>query len=135
MRRGQVTLDLLVAVMVSLFLITWIQGFISIQTDQSQKMGITQENAQATIAAGSTMNAFYAMNPGGNDYAESIDPKITSFLKETEYSIVKNSRENELTITTQHGKDQVNYSYRVQGSTHYQGNCTDDTGGLPCVRG
>lgn len=134
MNNGQMTIDFLVAVMLSLFLITWIQGFISVQSNQIQRFGVTQETAQASISVGSVINTFYAMNPGSNDYARALDPEIRGFLKETNYDIQKSPGDDQVVVSTRYGGNQTSYYRLVVGDSSYSQNCSE-TGGLPCVEG
>lgn len=121
------------AVLITMFLLTWIQGFIEIQTKQTQSQGIHQETAQVAVSSGSIMNTFYASNPGTGDYSESITPRVENLLDPVNPAVVKNQNNDELTVTTSYEDKKATYSYPVHGNTTYHENCSE-TGGNPCVK-
>ncbi len=121
------------AVLITLFLLTWIQGFIEIQTTQTQTQGIHQETSQVAISTGSIMNTFQALNPQTGDYSEAATLRIKNMLEPVNSTLTKNQEDNQITVTTFYGDNQATYSYPVHGNTTYQENCSN-TGGKPCVK-
>lgn len=130
MKKGQITLDLLLAVFLSLFIFVWLQGYITVQHQETQNQGIRQETASITIAEGSIMNSFYALNPKEGDYSELPGFTPTEFLEEIE--IQKTTSEDKLRSETSFEEIDTIYEYPVLDLNYYE-SC-DETGGNPCVK-
>ncbi len=134
-QKGQITLDLFVAILISIFIFTTIQGYLLLQTDQTQETGINQELQRKTTAIGTIMNNFYASNPENGDYSAIIDPGIKDFLTQPTTTVTKGTNDEELTITVDYGEGkQATYTYPVPTGIEYDSSC-NEVGGEPCVRG
>ncbi len=134
--KGQVTLDVLIAIFLSLFVLTWLQGYITIQQQEAEKQGISQETASIAISEGSVMNTFYAMNPSDmGDYAAIPGLETTRFLEDTDTYKQKEYDDEELQIES-HLDDLIfEYAYRVPETMVYYEECPDgEIEGEPCVR-
>lgn len=133
--KGQVTLDLMVAILISLFLFTWIQSYIGTQAGQTQEMGINQELQRKTVALGTVMNNYYALSPESNDYSALINSEIKNMVIEPNVTITKQSADTQLTVTVDYGgaEDQATYTYKVPQGITYDSECAE-TGGEPCVK-
>ncbi|MFW5902314.1 MAG: hypothetical protein ACOCTT_00290 [archaeon] len=130
MEKGQITLDLLLAVFLSLFVFVWLQGYITVQSQETQNQGIRKETASIAIAEGSIMNSFYALNPGEEDYAELPGFNPTEFLEEI--TTEKSTTGEELEIESSFKEEQFTYSYPVLDLNYYE-DC-DEAEGEPCVK-
>ena len=105
MRRGIISLDALIAILLLLFLLISVQGFISLNFDNSNSFGIEHEAKANAIKTGSILNAFYATSPSSADYV-SINTNLKVFKDETAFiTISKSAITSELTasITSRHG--------------------------------
>lgn len=121
------------AILITLFILTWIQGFIDIQTEQTQTVGIQQETSYVAMSSGSIMNTFYASNPDTGDYTKAITPRIKNLLGPVNYTVNKSQGDDAITVTTLYEEENATYSYPVYGNTTYHENCSE-TGGEPCVK-
>jgi len=108
MKKGQITLDLLIAIFLGLFILTWIESYNTMQYQEAQRQGISQETASIAISEGSIMNAFYAIQPDG-DHAELPGYRATDFLDETTTN--KQTIDDYLEVNTRYEDQEFQYRY------------------------
>lgn len=66
--RGITSLDVIFALIIATFMFSWLQGFARTGISEADAFGSQMSVQAAAIDAGSRMNAFFAWNPGANDY-------------------------------------------------------------------
>jgi len=133
MKKGQITIDLLMAIFLALFLLSWIESYHFVQYQEAQRQGASQETASIAISEGSIMNTFYAMNTG-EDHAELPGLETTQFLDEI--TTTKQTVEGYLQVNAQYEEERFQYSYPVPLGVDYYEECEEPEGieDDPCVR-
>lgn len=131
MKKGQITLDVLLAIIIVLILLTWMQSYIELQTMQTQEIGTARQTTETTIAIGSIINTFESLNPHQDDYAKIIDPEMKGFLEDPETGIDLTNSEITLSSDLQDLGFNFEYSYPLIGEFSYEEDCVE---GDPCVR-
>lgn len=91
MKKGVNTIDALFAIMLILFLTTWIQNFTEINLNGSSKFGGSIQADYWAISLGSQMNSFYATNPSAKDYVDlgKLPQKVSIFGQAVSTTITK----------------------------------------------
>ena len=68
MRRGLVSFDALIALILLTFIVIWMQDFAMAGLDSADAFGTTLQLKATAVATGSMMNDFYTLGPGTGDY-------------------------------------------------------------------
>lgn len=134
MKKGQMTLDLMIAVLISIFVITWLQGYVKVQVKTTENQGITQETASIAMSTGSIMNSFYALDPSDGDYAELPNSSFKSFTEQVDLQLKKEGNDQSIEANSTYGSKSTIYKYPVPTGINYQSTCTE-TGEGSCVKG
>lgn len=110
MKKGINTLDALLALLLILFIVSWMQNFTTLNLAEVNEFGGAVQAKASAIAIGSQMNSFYAINPTESDYLDlSENPQKIDIFGEEEFeiTITKNPTDDEVTFEIFTG---LNYS-------------------------
>jgi len=101
MKKGINTMDALMAILLILFMISWLQNYNVLVLKDVNEYGSQLQVEYLAMKFGSEMNSFYATKLGDNDYLDfGHDPvKIEIFGQTFETSIRKELGDNKIVVT------------------------------------
>ncbi len=77
--KGIISLDALMAFLLVIFVVFWIQSLTSMNINSVNKFGRKVQARQEAIRTASIMNSFYATIPSTNDYVNTTQGQVVSF--------------------------------------------------------
>lgn len=100
MKKGINTVDALMAILLILFIISWLQNYHVLTLKDVNEFGTQLQVEMLAMKFGSEMNSFYATRSGDNDFLDfGYDPvKIEIFGQTFETSITKELGENKIIV-------------------------------------
>ena len=118
MKRGINSLDAFLALMIMLFVVFWMQNFLSLSYGNSQDFGVQIMVDSEAMRVGSIMNAFFATNPTTKDYI-TLNSSVAVFGENLTCTITKNQGVAKVDIETVYRGVKFNSSYPVIGQIKY----------------
>ena len=101
MKKGINTMDALMAILLILFIISWLQNYNVLALKDVNEYGSQLQVEYLAMKFGSEINSFYATKSGDNDYLDfGYDPvRIKIFGQTFETSIRKDLGDNKIVVT------------------------------------
>jgi len=73
MKKGLISIDVLIALVVLIFIVTWLEGFSTNRLLDVNSFGVQAQTNSLATGLGTQINAFYALDPGAQDYLDLSD--------------------------------------------------------------
>lgn len=110
MKRGINTLDALFAILILLFLITFLQNYTTISLNAANDFGGEAQAKSLAVSLGSQMNSFYSINPGAKDYLDTSKSPLLAriFGQNPTTTITKAKNDAKASVKVSVGKDYPN---------------------------
>jgi len=89
MKKGMFSIDFIMALVIVSFVVFFIQEHTYRSLRHSEEFGRLEQLSSMTSSVASQLNAFYALSPEKGDFFNLLPPKISSFSRTQDCTVLK----------------------------------------------